>query len=137
MQYQAKISREDGVYIVTFPDLPDVNTYGETLDDALKNAGEALNGALQADFGRGFTLPRPRPHKGRAYHAIPVAPHVAVAYQLRALRNGRSQSDIARTLGVSYQAVQKLENPRSTNPSLKTLEKIAETFGKRLDVSFA
>ena len=37
---------------------------------------------------------------------------------LRKLRNGRPQVEIARKLNVSYQAYQKLENPRRCNPTI-------------------
>jgi len=136
MHYYAKIKKQGGAYLVSFPDMPNVNTYGDTIEEAIKNAGDAVNGVLQADFGRGFELPQAREYKGRGYYRIAVAPHIAVAYQLRELRRGQSQGEIARKLGVSYQAVQKLENPKSANPSIKTLEKIAEIFGKRLELSF-
>jgi predicted RNase H-like HicB family nuclease len=65
MRYYAKLKKEGGSIIVTFPDLPNVNTCGNTTTEALKNAGEALNGALQADFSRGFELPKAQVFKGR------------------------------------------------------------------------
>ena len=136
MHYCAKVKRENGNYLVSFPDMPNVNTYGDTIEDALQSAEEALNGVLQSDFGRGFELPEAREYKGRGYYRIPVAAHIAVPYQLRELRKGRSQTDIARQLDVSYQAIQKLENPKTSNPSIKTLERIAGIFGKRLELSF-
>ena len=67
---------------------------------------------------------------------IPVAPHVAVAVMLRTLRADRSQNEVARQLNISYQVYQRLENPRKANPTIKTLEKIARVFGKRVDVGF-
>ena len=137
MQYLAKVEKEDGSYLVSFPDLPNVNTFGDTLEVALHNAEEALNGALQADFGRGFELPKTRRHAGRGFHPVHILPHIAVAYELRRMRRGLSQTEIARRVGVSYQAVQKLENPKTSNPSIKTLEKIAGAFGKRVDIAFA
>lgn len=136
MHYYAKIKKQDDAYIVSFPDMPNVNTYGETLPEALQNAAEAINGTLQTDFGRGFELPKAREFKGRGFYRIDIAAHVAIAYQLRELRKGHSQSEIANKLSVSYQAVQKLENPKTSNPSIKTLEKIAERYGKRLELSF-
>jgi antitoxin HicB len=136
MRYYAKVRKSEGVYLVTFPDLPSVNTYGETLPEALRNAAEALNGALESDFERGFRLVAPMEHKGRSVHAVQVAPHLAVAYALRALRNGRTQGEIARKLGVSYQNYAKLENPRRCNPRIRTLEKVAEALGKRVEVAF-
>jgi antitoxin HicB len=136
MHYYAHVRKSEGVYLVSFPDVPSVNTYGETVEEALRNASEALNGALEADFERGYKLPEAHEHKGRAYHPVEVAPHLDVAYTLRRLRNGRSQSAIAKKLGITYQAYQRLENPRQCNPRLKTLEKIGEVMGKRVEVAF-
>ncbi|HHE39172.1 MAG TPA: XRE family transcriptional regulator, partial [Candidatus Cloacimonetes bacterium] len=45
----------------------------------------------------------------------------------------KSQIEIAKKLGISYQAYQKLENPRKCNPTLKTLEKIAKTMKKKIE----
>lgn len=137
MLYYAKIIKSEEVYLVSFPDLPNVNTYGETFDDAIKNATEALNGCLETDFERGFSLPEAKVHKGRNFVVINVQPHIEIAYTLRKLRKGRSQISIAQELGISYQAYQKLENPRKCNPTIKTLEKISNTLGRKLEVNFA
>ena len=51
-------------------------------------------------------------------------------YTLRKMRVGKSQMQIAHSLGISYQAYQKLENPRKCNPTIKTLEKISSVFGR-------
>ncbi|HLF18415.1 MAG TPA: type II toxin-antitoxin system HicB family antitoxin [Candidatus Omnitrophota bacterium] len=135
MNYTAVIKKTEGSYLVTFPDIPSVNTYGETLNEALDNAQEALNGCLESDFERGYKLPEARKKKYPNSHAIEVAPHISLAYQLRKARNGMSQSQIAKKLGISYQAYQKLENPRKCNPTVKTLEMISEVFGKHLVIS--
>lgn len=134
MEYTAIIKKDNGAYLVFFPDFENVHTYGETLKEAVKNAEEALNGCIESDFERGFSLPIPSKINRKNAHAINVCLHIEVAYQLRKLRNGRSQSEIAKELGVSYQAYQKLENPRKCNPTLKTLEKIQRVFHKDLHI---
>lgn len=136
LTYSARIVKEDGVYLVSFPEFPNVHTYGETLDEAVSNASEALNGAIESDFDRGFDLPQPKKHAGKAYHDITVLPHIEIAWRLRKLRKGCPQTEIARRLSVSYQAYQKLENPRKCNPTVKTLEKIGKAFGKKLRIDF-
>lgn len=135
MTYTAIIKKSNGTYLVEFPDIPNINTYGETIRDALNNAKEALNGCLESDFERGFKLPKPVKRKYQNGYAIEVEPHISLAYQLRKIRNGMTQSQIARKLGISYQAYQKLENPRKCNPTVKTLEKISEIFAKNLVIS--
>ena len=135
MNYTAIIKKSDGAYLVEFPDIPSVNTYGATIQDALNNAKEALNGSLESDFERGFTLPKQSKQKHQNSYPIDVEAHISLAYQLRKIRNGMSQSEIAKKLGISYQAYQKLENPRKCNPTIKTLERISEIFGKNLVIS--
>jgi antitoxin HicB len=137
MEFQALLQKKEGAYLVSFPDFPSINTYGTSLDKALINAREALNGALESDFERGYRLPEPLDFTGkRGYHPIRLLPHIEIAYELKKLRNGHSQSEIARRLGITYQAYQKLENPRKCNPTVKTLEKIGAVLGKDLVVSF-
>ena len=136
MLYYAILKKTEGVYLVSFPEFKNISTYGETKEEALFNAEEALNGAIESDFERGFTLPQPKVNKKSNAHAIKVHPHIEIAYQLKILRKGKSQVSIAKKLGISYQAYQKLENPRKCNPTNKTLEKIGDVLGKKLNVAF-
>ena len=135
LAYPARIQMSDDGFLVTFPDMENVVTYGASLEEAVANAEEALNGCIESDFERNFTVPAPS-LSGDGAFLIPVAPHVAVAVMLRALRADRSQIEVARQLNISYQVYQRLENPRKANPTIKTLEKIARAFGKRVDVGF-
>ncbi len=136
MHYYGKITKEDEMYLVSFPEFENINTYGKTIEDALKNAEEALNGSLESDFERGFTLPVSKEYSGKKYYRIKVYPHLEIAYTLKKLRKNKSQVDIAKELGISYQAYQKLENPRKCNPTVKTLEKISNVLGRKLEITF-
>ena len=137
MHFYAQIVKEDGCYLVSFPEFKNINTYGDTIKEAENNALEALNACLESDFERGYSLPYPKEHRGKTWYPVKVYPHIEIAYLLRKLRNGKSQVDIARRLGISYQAYQKLENPRKCNPTIKTLERISSTLGKDLEIKFA
>ena len=137
MEYFAQVKKSEGSYQVSFPDFPNVNTYGESLEEALDNAKEALNAALEADFERGYSLPSPGNHVGKkGFHPVGLLPHIALAYQLKRLRNGQSQGEVAKKLGITYQAYQKLENPRKCNPTVKTLERLGDLLGKKLVILF-
>jgi len=52
------------------------------------------------------------------------------------LVNMTAQEIINIHLGLSYQAYQRLENPRKANPTIKTLERIANVYGRDLKISF-
>ena len=136
LKYPAHIVKDNDAYLVSFLDMENVITFGSTLDEALSHAEEALNGCLESDFERNFSIPDPSPVNDADVYQIPVAPHIAVALMLRKLRADRSQIDVARQLNISYQVYQRLENPRKANPTVKTLEKIARAFGKRFELGF-
>lgn len=65
-------------------------------------------------------------------------PAVAIALQLIRLREARgwTQSQLAKKLGTSQQAVARLESLSYGGYTLKVLAKIAEAFNRRLRVEF-
>lgn len=136
LAYPAHIVKEEDTFLVTFPDLENVVTFGATIEEAIQNAEEALTGCIASDFERNFSIPEPSTITGDNIHSIAVAPHVAVAIMLRKLRADASQVETARKLNISYQVYQRLENPRKANPTLKTLEKIARVFNKHVELGF-
>jgi antitoxin HicB len=134
MDYYALINKIDDDFVVTFPQFPTISTYGKTLDEALINAEEALNGCIESDFERGFEIPEPKIYNENNCYKIKIRPHIEIAIKLRKLRQNKSQIELANKLGISYQAYQRLENPRKCNPTIKTLEKIAKALDKELEV---
>ena len=134
MFYNCTIEKEGNEYIAQFPDMPNIVTCGFSHEEALAMAKEALDSILTADIAHGLDVPPPVFADG---YPVAVASHIVIASQLRALRGSQSQTEIARKLGLSYQAYQRLENPKKANPTLKTLEKIAGAFGKELSVTIS
>ena len=132
MVYNCTIERNDGMFIVRFPDMPNIQTFGYTKEEALAMAKEALECCLESDISRGLPIPPPAYKKG---YPVTVSSHIVLSHRLRELRGGQSQTDIAGKLGLSYQTYQRLENPRKANPTVKTLEKIARVYGRELNIS--
>jgi len=120
--------------LVSFPDLDSINTYGNTFEEAIQQAKEALNGCLEADIARGLLPPEPSNQEGDNLYRIYVSLPIELAYHLRKWRGPRGPEEIAKQLQVSSHTYRQLENPRTCNPTLKTLEKVAKLFGKRLEV---
>ena len=61
MRYIAFIHKEpDSVYGVSFPDLPGCISAGETIDEAVRNAVEALSGHVRMLEADGDPVPAPR-----------------------------------------------------------------------------
>jgi antitoxin HicB len=132
MTYYCTIEKEGDEYIAQFPDMTNIVTCGFSHEEALAMAKEALDGCLEADISRGLPILPPAFNGG---YPVTVAPHIVLSLRLRELRGERSQTDVARKLGLSYQAYQRLENPRKANPTVKTLERIARVYDRELSIT--
>lgn len=136
IKYQAKIYKDGKSYSVEFPDLPGCFSMGDTLDEAKVMASEALSLYLEEARDPKWEVPKAKSRKGKNYHWIRPESSVAIALQLRQLRLslGLSQSQAAKKLGITTQQLQKLETPGKSNPTVKTLSKISETFEVELEI---
>jgi len=131
--YPAMISHdEDKVFSVEFPDLKGCITFGKTYDEALFMACDALSLYLESLIERKLIIPKPTDIPG----TISIEPRASVSFALwlRAKRkeSGMTLTETAEKLGVRYQVYQKLENPATANPTLRTLKKLEKVFGTEL-----
>jgi antitoxin HicB len=128
-------SEEDRCWYVEAPGFYDgIMTHGETLDHARQMAMEAISGLVETYVEHNIPFSIPPMNNGADYYAIPLEAGVSFALWLRNQRKSHnmSQADVAEKMGVKYQVYQKLENPRTANPTLKTLCKIEQIFGDEL-----
>jgi antitoxin HicB len=131
IRYPAKIEKQsDGMFYVSFRDLPDTFTEGESLEEALFNASEVLTGMLDWRLEKEKPIPEPTSARTGEYSVTPDAKTQA-ALLLRQARGDRSLSDLARAMETSWPSAQRLENPKHW-PSLKSLDKAAAALGKKL-----
>lgn len=122
--------QEGGGFFVRFVDLEGALTDGETLDEALFNAGEALSAMLGWLLDENKPIPVPSPAGAGRYLIAPDA-RTQAALLIRRARGDRSLAELARALETSWPSAQRLENPRHS-PTLRQLEKAAAALGKRL-----
>jgi antitoxin HicB len=113
MYYATKITQSGDWWEVSFPDRLGIDFCGESLDDALEMASDALNSMLEFDLEKQHPLlePRTKANPKKSLYAIEVEPRLEVSYRLLNSSHG--------------------------NPTLRTLEKIANALGRRLEVRFA
>lgn len=132
--YQAILEpQEGGGFCVTFPDVQGALTEGDSREEALFNAEEALSGVLETLMDLGEEIPVPAEYEGGVW-VYPSA-QVQAALLVRFARKGRSLADLARALGTSWPSAQRLENPK-TSPTLKQLQRAAAALGQRLVIEF-
>lgn len=121
-------------FVVQFVDIPGAITEGETIEECMFNAAEALTGVIECLIDDDQEIPRPSENIDGAHYIAPDA-RVQSAILIRWARGDRSLADIARALETSWPAAQRLENPHHS-PTLKQLEKTASVLGKKLVLAF-
>ena len=136
ISYQAKLTKEkEGGYSVSFPDVPGCFTEGETIEEALINAQEALSLHLEEAANPEWDVPRARDHKGGNLYWITPDLDVAIPLTIRQLRRDKkvSQTLLARHLDMTVQQYQKIEYPKKSNPTAKTLMAVCRQLGYEIE----
>ena len=130
-----KYSNSDKCWYVESPRFYDgYLTYGKTLEKAKAMAAEAVSGLLESYLEHGDKFDIPKLNAAPDWYGIEIEPGLAFAMWLRNARISRNMTlaEVAEKMGVKYQVYQKLENPRTSNPTLKTLKKLEAIFGQEL-----
>jgi antitoxin HicB len=128
--FPATIEEAEDGFTITFRDVPEVISSAFTRDEAYHNATEALELALEYRLDQGEAIPFPSKPENSEVVVFPSA-SLQAAVLFRHLRADTSISDIARAMGTSWPAVQRLEKGKNA-PNLKTLERAMAAVGKRL-----
>ncbi len=84
MQFVAKITKEEvGGYSVEFPDLDGCFTEGDTLEEALRNAKEAMELTLMDVFdGKPVPASKTKANEKKGFYAIDVSPAMSILHRL-------------------------------------------------------
>ena len=111
MRYPVKLKRDGKFFLATFPDIPEAITQGETKEEALQAAQEALETALDFYFDNQRMVPIPSNPK-RGQRAIELPPSIAAKVVLmnEMVRQRVRPAELARRLNTSPQAVNRLVN---------------------------
>ena len=139
MQYQAIVRWEGNARLAEFPDCPGCQTFVDGNEDLTAAATEALEGWLEAELQAGRVPPMPgalvRSPRGTRPLAVRINPQLSAKVQLRHARQARgwTQAQLAEELGVTQQAVAKLEHP-DRSIEIATLARLAEVLGFDLSV---
>jgi antitoxin HicB len=128
---------DNGTFLVTCPDLPEVTTFGEDAEDAMHRAIDAIEEALAARISRREEIPFPSlavPEGCPQSVRLPPLTVAKVELYRAARAQGVSKAELARRLGWHGPQVDRLFdlNHRST---IEHIDQALRAIGKRLDVS--
>lgn len=99
----------EGGYTVTFRDIPEAVTQGDTMDEARDRARDALVTAMDFYFEDGQAVPAPSaPQEGEQLVTLPPSVAAKVALLNARLETGAKPADVARTMGVKPQEMTRI-----------------------------
>lgn len=133
-EYFVKLTpSEDSGFVVTCADLPQLITQGESVNDALIAASDALEEVLAGFMIRELKIPVSKLNDGLS---ISVSPMFAVklAFYICFIDGGLTKSELAKRLGIDEKEVRRMLDPKYPS-KLPRLAKGIAVFGKRLQIS--
>jgi antitoxin HicB len=134
MRYPARIRHESDGYTVTFPDIPEAITCGDTLEEALKNASDALESALDFYFEDNRPVPSPSaPKRGQHLIDLPASVSAKVILFNEMLSQKVRPIELARRLSIPRQNVNRLLDPRHAT-KIDNIADALKALGKELEI---
>jgi antitoxin HicB len=125
---------EEGGFVVTCRDLPEVTTQGENVEDALAQAVDAMDEAFAARMKSNEDFPVPTRLRKGEYLVSPPAETVLKAALYIAMREaGVTKVELAKRLGVDEKEVRRLLDPHHSS-KLPQIAEAVQLLGKRLRI---
>jgi antitoxin HicB len=125
----------DNEWLVSFPDIPQINTSGDSRAEALVNAADALEEMVLAQLAHGLPVPSPRESRGgeTPVDLDPVTAARAALVQAMAESN-MSNVALAKRLNKSEGAIRRLTHG-GTGVKIDTLIEALHVLGRRAALS--
>jgi len=135
MKYPVILTRDDNdTILVSFPDFPEAHTFGETNDEALDHAVDALATVIDAYIKDRRAIPRPSARRSKFRVTMPalVEAKVRLYETMREAKVGKAE--LARRLDWHLPQVDRLLEMTHAS-RLEQLEAAFRALGKRMTVT--
>jgi antitoxin HicB len=130
----ALLPGKGGGFTVTFPDVPEAISEGDTEAEALTHARDALVSALDFYFEDRRPVPSPsRPKRGQKVVELPASLAAKVLLLNELVRQDIRPAELARRLGTTPQEVSRLTDVHHTT-RVDGIAAALRALGKRLDL---
>ena len=124
----------DGGFVVTFADIPEAISQGETVAEAMKAARGALETALDFYFDDKRAVPAPsKAAAGQAVIGLNASLSAKVLLLNEMIYQNIRPAELARRLGTRPQDVNRLTNLRHTT-RIDSIATALEAMGKHLEI---
>lgn len=93
--YPCIITQEDNIYYANFPDLENVFTDGETLEEVVENAKDVLKGMLFSMYKNDVEVPKPKRYRAKDDEIL-----IYIEIWVEPLKDKANQQAIKKTLSI-------------------------------------
>jgi antitoxin HicB len=135
LRYPALLApQKEGGFVVTFPDIPEAITQGESVEDALLHAADVLESALDYYLEDGLPIPIPsKPKRGQHLVELPAS-YAAKILLLREMAAQKVRpAELARRLKVTRQEVNRLIDWKHTS-KIDSIAGALKALGKTMEI---
>ncbi len=137
MKYPATLTKEDDGFIVTFRDIPEALTQGDTIEEAIEMAEDALLMAMDFYFEDNRIVPPPSARQeGEVLISLPVSVATKVLLLNTLLEEHVSQVELAKRMGIRPQQVTRIVNLEHTT-KIDTVAQAFKALGKELNIAIS
>ena len=135
LRYPVKLSRDDnGTFLVTAPDFPEVATFGEDEGDALVRAADAIATAMQGHISDRQDIPRPSPPKrGHKFATLSALTWAKLELYRAMLNTKTNKAALARRLQVHPPQIDRLLD-LDHDSRVDQIENAARAMGRELHI---
>lgn len=136
MKFPVEIGLDDnGEYLVTFPDIPEAVTSGDSEELALRAAVDALESALDFYFDDKRLIPIPgNLKKGQPFITLPGTVSAKALLHNEMLAKGIKKAELARRMNMAPPNIERIFQAKH-GTRFETLEAAFRALGKSLEIS--
>ncbi|MDF2860337.1 MAG: hicB [Achromobacter mucicolens] len=135
LRYPAKIRPDTVGYYVTFRDIPEALTAGDTVEEAKEMAADALLVSMDFYFEDRRPVPPPSaPEPDEVLIALPASVTAKIYVLNEMLAQQVSQTELARRLGIRKQEMTRIVDLHHAT-KIDTLAAALQAMGKSLELS--
>ena len=133
--YPAKFTPDaDGGFVVTFRDVPEAITQGETIEECREQAAGALQAAIETYIERRMPIPVPAPAKrGEHMVSLPTRTALKASVYIGMIERHMSNVALAKVLHVNEKEVRRMLDPGHPTKA-EALERALAAMGKRVEI---
>ena len=126
---------DDGGYVVTCRDMTEVITQGDTIEEALEAAADALDEAICGCINHDRDIPEPSAKQAKErLVSVPVTTALKAAAYTRFRESGQTKVAVAKALDIKESEVRRILDPRHGTKAT-TLERFIRSLGGDVLVS--